>query len=200
MVKKLLLPAFVAMATLAGFAQQNQVTRLPDVDASHEYSVYSDYERGFFIAAEASGGYSVRLNKPNFSYAEIDVVGGYRFNEFFHLGLGLGGRYYVNNNKVRFSSIKWAAPVFLNLRGNLMPHKYRHVVPFYSVDLGGTLRDGLMFRPSVGLRLGEPRNAFLISIGYMAQAMSGYKCSELGIVDKDNIVVSFVTLKLGYQF
>ena len=203
MVKKFLLPlAAIALSCMAASAQENQVKRLPEVDATQQYREYRTLDRGFFIAAELSGGYSCRISNPNLGYAELDAVAGYRFNEFLQVGAGVGARYYFNNDEVRYTTIKWAAPLFINVRGNIIPHQYRKVVPYYSVDMGGTFRDGFMFRPSVGLRIGQPRSAFLVGLAYMAQGMdtAGWTGEGHRVKYKENSVVSFITLKIGYQF
>ena len=101
-----------------------------------------------------------RLFNSNFGYTEIDAVAGYRFNEYVRVGLGLGARYYFDNNKVRSTLSEWAFPIFLNVRGNFIPTRYRDVVPYYSFDIGVTVRDGFMLRPTVGLRVGRERSAW----------------------------------------
>lgn len=201
MVKKIICAAVITFIVLSVNAQENEVTRLPAIDnaAAHEYKDYSTYDRGFFWAAEAIGGYSCRLAHSNFSFAEIDVVGGYRFWDWLQVGLGFGGRYYFDNNKVRFSTIKWAFPLYVNVRGNIIQSLYRSVVPYYSIDLGGTFRDGFMFRPTIGLRIGQERSAFLIGIGYMAQDLASYNLVG-NVKDKYYKTASFITLRLGYQF
>lgn len=176
--------------------QENTVLRLPEVDNSELQKTYTDNNRGFWIAAEAGGAYSCRINHSNFTATEITVTGGYRFNEYLRVGVGVGGRYYINNDKVRHDHIDWAFPIFANVRGNIIPTCYRNMVPYYSFDIGGTVRDGFMIRPAVGIRVGQPRNAFILSLGYMLQ-MSEVNVSDLNGKDK---AISFVSLRLGYEF
>lgn len=181
-------------------AQENQVTRLPQVDTSHEQKVYSTDESGFWGAAEVTGGYSCRLSKSNFGMAEMDVVGGYRFNEYVRVGIGFGGRYYIDNSQVRITRSEWAFPLFANVRGNFIPTRYRNAVPYYSVDLGGTFRDGFLFRPSVGMRFGQKRSTFLLSVGYTGQKLHSFKLDTSGQRVEKREFVSFITLKLGYEY
>ncbi len=124
-------------------------------------------------------------------------MAGYRFNEYVRVGLGLGARYYFDNNKVRSTLSEWAFPIFLNIRGNFIPTRYRDVVPYYSFDIGGTVRDGFMLRPTVGLRVGLERSAFLVGLGYVGQDLSTYSRDNLR---KTRRFVNFITLKLGYEF
>lgn len=159
-------------------------------------SNYLQYSEGFFMAVEASGGYSLNINRPNFGYAELDVVGGYRFSEYLRAGIGLGGRYYANNVDARNTSSRWGLPLFLNLRGNFIPGEYRDVVPFWSADIGTTFPDGVMFRPSIGIRVGQERSAFILSVGYLGQSIRTYGNGE----HADHPFYSFITMKLGYEF
>ena len=186
-----------AACSVAASAQINQVTRLPQVGAPEKQADYTSVGSGFWMAAEASAAYSCRLFNSNFGYTEIDAVAGYRFNEYVRVGLGLGARYYFDNNKVRSTLSEWAFPIFLNVRGNFIPTRYRDVVPYYSFDIGVTVRDGFMLRPTVGLRVGRERSAFLVGLGYVGQDLSTYSRDNLR---KTRRFVNFITLKLGYEF
>ena len=50
--------------------------------------------------------------------------------------------------------------IFVNARGNFISQEVREIVPYWSVDIGGAIRDGFMFTPSFGCRIGEQRSAF----------------------------------------
>ena len=182
-----------AACSVAASAQIN----LPQVGAPEKQADYTSAGSGFWMAAEASAAYSCRLFNSNFGYTEIDAVAGYRFNEYVRVGLGLGARYYFDNNKVRSTLSEWAFPIFLNVRGNFIPTRYRDVVPYYSFDIGVTVRDGFMLRPTVGLRVGRERSAFLVGLGYVGQDLSTYSRDNLR---KTRRFVNFITLKLGYEF
>ncbi len=173
--------------------------KLPDGKNSNAYVEYSEYEKGFWFAVETQGGYSCHFKSGNVAMWELDIIGGYRFNEFLRVGLGLGSRYYFNNHKVRYSDIKWSFPIYLNIRGNIIPSESRTVVPYYSFDIGGAIRDGFMFRPTIGIRVGSPRSAFLVGLSYMGQSLKSYKTDDNKIVP-DREYNSFVTIKIGYEF
>jgi len=206
MVKKcIFIAAMSLLAAIPVFSQENEVRRMPSVNNQNLQKNYSTFQTGFWISAEAVGGYSCRLMNSNFAFAEIDVTGGYRFNEYLKIGVGFGGRYYFDNSKVRFSSSEWSFPLYANVRGNFIPTAYRSVVPYYSVDLGGTIRDGFLFRPAVGLRIGQQRNAFLVALAYTGQGLQSYEYripagSPFILKEKKNKFVSFISLKLGYEF
>lgn len=197
-IKHFIAGVMAAVCSVAASAQINQVNRLPEVGSTESTQKdYTENQTGFWMAAEASAAYSCRLFNSNFGYTELDVVLGYRFNEYIRVGVGFGGRCYFDNNKVRTSASEWAFPLFANFRGNFMPTQYRSVVPYYSLDIGGTARDGFLIRPTVGLRVGRERSAFLVGLGYVGQDLTTYSRDSFRDTRK---FVSFITLKLGYEF
>lgn len=202
MVRKLTTIIALIGIIIPALSQENKVKRLPEINPnkSEENRIYTENQTGFFCAGEFVGAYSCRLENSNFGFLELDAIGGYRFNEYLNVGAGVGARYYFANNNVRYSSAKWAGPLFIDIRGQFIPHLYRNYVPYYSFDIGGTIRDGFMLRPTLGLRIGEPRSAFLIGIAYTGQNLTSYKWGEAGQKKKKDRFVSFITLKVGYQF
>lgn len=148
--------ALLCAAAVAGCcAQLNEVRRMPEV--KHNPTSHYDYREansGFWWSVELGAGCSCRINADNFGLTELDVTLGYRFNEYLRIGAGIGGRYYLRNERVRRSDIAWAMPLYFNLRGNFIPTNGRPVVPYYSIDLGATVRDGFMVRPAIGIRVG----------------------------------------------
>ena len=77
-----------------------------------------------------------------------------------------------------------------------MPGLYRRTVPYDGVEVGGSIKDGFMIRPSVGVRIGEPRQAFTLALSYMGQDIKSYSESR----EKSYRYTSFVCLRLGYEF
>lgn len=177
-------------------AQENQVRRMPEIHSETVQKEYSRATSGFWFSADVEGGYSCRLTHPNIGYSELDVAGGYRYSEYLRIGLGLGARYYSNNDSFRrFQRTDWAFPIFVTIRGNFIPTQYRSVVPYYDVDLGTTVRDGFMIRPTVGLRIGQARSAFLVALSYVGQFTDAI---DYGRIPVD--YMPFIALKLGYEF
>ncbi len=120
---------------------------------------------------------------------------GYRLNEFLRGGVGLGVNCYFNGNeKVRGTVNKWTMPVFLNLRGNIVSQDARGVVPYWSLDGGALLGDGYFISPTIGIRIGQHRNSFLIGLNY---AIGDIDTSKGEIYSNP---VNFLGLKLGYEF
>lgn len=158
------------------------------------YKDYSSYNKGFWFSTNAEVGYSTRLSSgvKNGGYSEVDVVGGYRMNQYLKVGAGFGARWYFQNSNIRLKKEKWAFPLFLNVRGNFIPEEYRTAIPYYSLDIGTTFEDGFMIRPTIGMRFGEPRSAFLLSLSYVGQTLK----NEVG----QHRMVSFLALNLGYEF
>lgn len=152
----------------------------------------TDTDTGFWMSAQVNGSYSVFISDKCTPWTELDVVGGYRFNQYIKVGVGFGGRYYFENDRLRSNNVKWSFPVFATVRGNFVPDDYRSVTPYYSLDLGAAIRDGFMWRPTVGLRIGQSRSAFLVGITYTGQSLK-YKTG------KDRYI-SGVGLTLGYEF
>lgn len=152
----------------------------------------TDNDTGFWMSAQVNGSYSVFISDKCTPWTELDVVGGYRFNQYLKVGVGFGGRYYFENDRLRSNNVKWSFPVFATVRGNFVPDDYRSVTPYYSLDLGAAIRDGFMWRPTVGLRIGQSRSAFLVGITYTGQSLK-YKTG------KDRYI-SGVGLTLGYEF
>lgn len=177
-----------------------EAPKIPQEKNSNVYREYSEYDKGFWCAIELQGGTSCHHKRDNVGMLELDFVGGYRFNEYLRVGLGVGSRYYFNNNDLRYTSVKWAYPVYLNVRGNFIPGEHRTVVPYYSFDIGGAAKDGFLFRPTIGVRFGEKRSAFLLGLSYLGQSLKSFKVNEDNTVSPDRIYSSFITLKVGYEF
>lgn len=191
------LVAMMAMAAcLCSFAQENQVNRIPTVGIDNSQVRYSEYESSVWFAVEAGGGYSCHFKGHNMGMAEADLTVGYRFNQYFKPGIGIGARYYINPGALRLSNIKWGFPLYVAVRGNIINGDYRSIVPYYEMAVGGTIRDGFMIRPSIGLHIGNPRRAFTLALSYLGQDVK---------VDSDRATKTmkfnnFVAVRLGYEF
>lgn len=191
--------------SLFALAQQNpthesrQVSMPTEKNLGVKSTDFAMQTQGFFCAAEASYAYSITHHRSGIQYGELDFTAGYRFDDFLRVGAGLGARNYFEN-KGRAMSHDWGLPLYVHARGNFMGNAYRDVVPFWSCDLGTTFPDGFMFRPTVGIRVGQPRSAFVASIGYVGQQIREYKSIKDGKPTVNHPFVSFLTVKLGYEF
>jgi len=209
MKKSVLLLAIAIIAFSASAQDENPTYQKRDVNMPTEHMTspsdhnYSQQDKGFWFSVEATGGYSANVSKQmdNTAFAEMDFYVGYRTSEFFRVGMGLGGRYYFNPGILRRKSHNWAIPIMINVRGNIIPQDYRTVVPYYSVDVGSTVTDGFLLRPTLGIRCGERRSAFLLGVSYMLQVMSGYESKyEPGNHNEKTLNTSFFGLRIGYEF
>lgn len=198
--RRLILILALILLPLGLLAQENEVKRLPVISDSDNYTELETLNQGFWIAGELTGGYSWRLNNPNLGFTDLTAVGGYRFNEYLKVGAGFGGRYYFNNDAVRSSSLKWSFPIFANVRGNIIASKYRTITPYYSFSIGGAIKDGFMMRPSIGMRIGENRSAFLLALAYSGQSINTFKFNDHGEKYDCQRFISFICLSIGYEF
>ena len=182
----------MAVWALAGAANaQNREIRMPESPKATQLNI-AEADRGFWCVIEAGGGSTLMEEHKNVGMLEVSYTGGYRFNQYLKVGVGLGVLYYPNGEKVRDSGKKLAMPLFLNLRGNLLSDEIRRTVPFWSVNVGTAMPDGLFLTPSVGLRIGEKRNAFLMSVGYTLRHLK----TAVGCCEN----YSGAMVKLGYEF
>lgn len=173
-------------------AQSDSGITLPPVGNAGNLDDYGDRNTGFWIAGQINAAYSLYLKDSNRPYTEIDVTGGYRFNEYLKAGVGFGGRYYIDGSRLRHDDIDWSFPLYVNIRGNIIHDGYNTVVPYYSVDMGGAIRDGFFWRPTIGIRVGQPRSAFLLGLTYTGQSLKD--------VSGGRRYASFLGLTLGYEY
>lgn len=166
---------------------------LPEASTRSSYVDYNDQNHGYWWSAELSGGPSVFYDKATFGHTQIAVINGYRFNEFFRAGIGLGIRYYIDNNQVRSKSDAWSFPVYADIRGNFISQDVRRVVPYWSVDMGGAIRDGFFFSPTIGIRAGGKRSNMLVGISYTGQSTNTKW-------ESNKQLVSFLSAKIGFEF
>lgn len=189
----------LAFAFLLGItamqAQENVVNRIPAVKPDRSQVQLSEVEKGFWISAELMGGYSIQVDHKNLGIGEFDVTAGYRFNEFIRIGVGTGVRYYIYDKFPRWHKSKFGMPLFFAARGNMMTDKYRSVVPYWGFEVGTTFPDGIMFRPTLGLRFGTSRRAWTLGISYMGQNLSLY-----GHDGKEHRYTNFFMLRTGFEF
>jgi hypothetical protein len=78
------------------------------------------------------------------------------------------------------------------MRGNFISAYDRDGVPFWSINAGYAVNDGVFASPTIGYSFGGLRNNFLIGISYTISRFKDYK--------KENTTFSYFGLKLGYEF
>lgn len=174
-------------------SHENPAAKLPE--GKQGYVKYTEYDRGFWCGVDLYGGISTNIgdNSKNGELCELDVVGGYRLNEYLRFGIGFGARYYFQNSNIRHGGMEWSFPIFANVRGNLISDYERRVTPYYSFSIGGAIQDGVMVRPTIGLRISDlKRSAFMLGVSYLGQSLAR--------PDGKDKFQSFVALNVGYEF
>ncbi len=156
------------------------------------YREYKEATSGYWSAVTLNGTTTTKINRKNMQNVGLDWINGYRFNEFIRVGIGIGARYYVNNDNVRRNGTAWSFPLFADIRGNIISQQDRGSVPYWSVDMGGEFRGGFYFSPTLGYRFGGPRSSLLLGLSYTLQQFDTWK--------KDNECISGISLKIGYEF
>lgn len=173
----------------------SQDVRLPQEAKPLKFRDYTLQENGFWFAIEGTAASSIILNHRNVQRAILSFTGGYRINESFRIGAGLGGNcYFLGNKEVRGDENMLTMPVYLDLRGSITSQEVRTIAPYWSFDIGANLGDGFFVSPTIGFRFGEIRNSFLLGFSYTIGKMN---------TTFDNIYPStthYLGLKLGYEF
>ena len=150
---------------------------------------------GFWGAFEVNGGTSVIFSsgKCNALRAGLSAVAGYMFNEYFKVGVGLGGNYYLrNNDQFRNTTSKLNMPIFLDVRGSLFSQDTHEIVPYWGVDVGTMINDGPFIAPTFGVKLGDLGSSLYIGVSLTLQKVKNK--------EPNPSKVCFASLKVGYEF
>lgn len=130
---------------------------------------------------DVSYAYGIGVGKISYDGWNLQTVHGYRFNDYFFLGGGVGFVKYTNKDNA-------ILPVFANAKGYL---GNSHLVnPFVSMDLGYGFREngGIYFSPALGVNIRMFRR-----LGVFATV--GYQCAKISYVSINNINV-----RVGFSF
>lgn len=185
--------SFLLLALAAVGNAQERVIKMPKAPKQSKHTEFSLKEKGYWWSADVAVGSALAFHEKILLTTGINFVNGYRFDDYLRIGIGIGAQYHaLHNDDIRNTDIKWTMPIFLNARGNFISQEVREIVPFWSVDLGGVIRDGFMFTPSIGARIGEQRSAFLVSLGYSLRTIDTKVNHEK--------TRNYIVLKLGYEF
>lgn len=173
----------------SGIAQE-RIIKMPDYPKK-DMNI-AELNKGYWCSIEINSGATLMEGHKNLALVNAEFTNGYRFSEWLKLGAGIGVTYYVNNNNVRTTSNHLSMPLFINARGNILTESIRSILPYWSVNIGTSLPDGFFFTPTVGIRVGEPRSAFLIGLSYSLRHLK--TCPNC----IDNY--SGAMIKVGYEF
>lgn len=178
---------------------------LPANPQLSKYIDYGESDRGYWTSVELHGGGCLEIEgKINLSYIEFQWINGYRLSEYFKIGVGLAGRYYITDNaryridesNHKVAAYRWSIPVFLNLRGNFIAQRSRMFAPYWSMDIGYAIFDNFFFSPTLGVRIGGARHNCLIGISYTGQIAN----FNHGITPYTNGYLNILTARVAYEF
>ena len=174
--RKLIAIAALALMMVPALAQNHTDYTLPQQPKRAKYVDFPSQDQGLWFAVQITPGFADGF------FAQADLIAGYRAGEFFRLGAGLSPQ---------FSGNGLSLPVYLDLRGNIISQESRMAVPYWSMDAGYSFlaNNGLYLSPTVGVRVGMPRNDFIAGLTYILIA-------PLGAGGPYNAV----GLRLGYEF
>lgn len=173
----------------SGFAQDREI-RMPE-EPSKKINI-AEENSGYWCSIEVNGGSTLMENHKNVALVSTEFTNGYRFNQWLKVGVGIGVMYYPNNKNVRDTKSQLSMPLYLNARGNILSEDIRRTVPYWSVNIGSSIPDGFFFTPTIGLRVGEKRSAFLVGVSYTLR--------ELKTIPGSMSSYSGAMVKLGYEF
>ena len=140
-------------ATLMGQAKHSGYT-LPDEPKRAKYIDFPSLDQGLWFAAQATGAMAFGQS-ASFPIAQVDLIGGYRFNEVIKLGLGISPRLALAGAPgYGFSGGAVSLPVYLDVRGNVISQESRMSVPWWS-----------------------PRNKFIAGVTYIFQSVAAANTS-----------------------
>lgn len=184
-----LISILLCLIAFPGFAQDRKI-KMPE-EPSKRFNI-AESNSGYWCSIEVNGGSTLMENRKNVALVNAEFTNGYRFCQWFKIGVGIGVMYYPNNNNVRDTKNHLSMPLFANIRGNILSEEIRKTVPFWSISAGTSIPDGFFMTPTVGLRIGEKRSAFLLGVSYTLRHL---KTPPDGIK-----YYSGAMLKLGYEF
>ena len=169
--KKLIATTLILCFSIVAIAQEKNVT-LPERPNRSKYSDYSTKDAGWWCAIQIGISYG-----DTAILGQLDIVTGYRLSEFLKIGIGVSPR-------VGLKSI----PVYIDVRGNIIPQVDRMHSFFWKVDVGYALNDGIYLSPGLGMQLGGIRHNFLVGANYTLQGF------------KEVSPKHFAGIYIGYEF
>ena len=158
--KKLILAISLSLMMVPALAQNHTDYQLPQEPKRARYVDYPSLNTGLWFAVQATPAFG--LGRAGGLWASADLIAGYRTGEFFKVGVGVSPRY--------DGIAGFGLPVYLDLRGNIISQESRMTVPYWNLDAGWTFfENGVYASPTVGVRVGMPRNNFIAGLTYIFQ-------------------------------
>ena len=178
--RKLIAIAAFALMMVPALAQNHTDYTLPETPKRAQYVDYPSLDKGFWFAVQATPALFM-ADGVQMIHAQADLIAGYRFGEFFKVGAGI--------SPGLFWMAAFSMPVYLDVRGNIISQESRMAVPYWSFDAGYNVGqpNGFYASPTVGVRVGMPRNNFSAGATSILQTGGGTVMNGIGI-------------RLGYEF
>ncbi len=154
-------------------------------------------DKGWWCAVEIHAGMVWYRPKTYEGLWGLTFTNGYRFSEYFRLGVGFGVSIlqydynYVGQFPYKIFTLE--VPFFMNMRGNLFSQKERKCVPFWNVDIGYLIVRKFMFDVGIGIRAGGIRNNFVLSVNYIGRMVEPH-------YNQESKFSNGILMKLGYEF
>ena len=176
-------------------------------------ALFANVSKAQGYQSEVNINYDLGVDDDKNSSFGAKYIGGYRFNNNFRLGAGVGISYidlkyedaYVSSKLNYYDEYRESAmniPVFINAKVNFIGGD--RISPFLSMDLGYSIfvpfskyaernQLGFFLSPSFGVDFPIGNGALLVQVGYK------YQCRKFEL-DANKGNYSSVSIGLGYQF
>lgn len=149
----------------------------------------------------------------------ISMINGYRFNNYFYGGVGVGIGYsnYIssidisNGITAKFRSAAYLIPLYIDLKANLTTGQ---ISPFinlnvgYTFDAGQYIKDapGFMIEPAFGVDFKiDHKKSFYFLVGFNIQRVQYYFTKNVGSlqdwdISKKTEMFKSISLRAGFKF
>ena len=177
------------------------------VNNSNNNSKVTDFKKNGFINISeinysfGNGGETMYGVKNDEYYLGFRSVNGYKFNEHFSLGAGIGIEKYKGSILM---------PITFDARATILKGK---VSPVFTANFGyavglADVKGGLVINPQIGIKTNISKNvAYLFNVGYKWQARDitivyydGYTSNPTMHVITKGVNYEFITISTGFAF
>ncbi|MEI7501123.1 MAG: hypothetical protein WCK84_11835 [Bacteroidota bacterium] len=127
---------------------------------------------GYYGSIRAGGGIGLG-NSQDVAILKLDIINGYRFNQYFAAGIGIGGQDYFSTD---LSNHSYCGSIFANFMGRYPDTK---IAPYLGVGCGYTFQItpsfgglGFLLNPTVGVSFRLGKSTIELGVGYLMQNVS----------------------------
>ena len=148
-------------------------------------------------------GYGLKVGTYGLDVLKLNIINGYRINNYFAAGIGTGIRHYTENG-----DSGTLVPIFADFRGYLPMNKitpYAALGVGYSFSASNNFRGiGVIVNPSVGVGFKMQNNRVLhVGLGYevqKAEASYSYYNNNYSYYYSSNETIGAISLNVGFTF